>query len=244
MDWGIFKRHPYLTAIGAIAVFLVVYVMRSRSGGGGSSSGATSGGASDTQLAQIQAAQNVAQLQSQTAVQVAGLQAGVQQTAIAAQKDVTDTQTAAQLAAILAQTKAQVDVTQIQTTGQSEQAKTYAGIIETQYQTQADIHAQTVDYLTNLTNQQAAIAGKSIDANAAIIAAQQKQQAANNAEVLKHIKDFGGSQNRLALLLSVQGNTNAANTAAAGQTLSSISGDNLLSRIGNAAAGTLATLLA
>lgn len=244
MDWGIFKRHPYLSAGGAILVFVFVYLARSRSAGADSGTSSSSGtSASDVQMAQLQAAQAVAQLQTNAQVQVAGLQAGVQTASIAAQQEATDTQTAAQLQAILAQTKAQTDISAISTTGQTEQARTYAGIIESQYQSQVQIHQGTVDYLTNLTNNQADVAMATLDAAKAIELQKQQYQQQNNQAVLNNITNVGGSQNRTALLLSVQGNYGAANTAVAGQTISSISGDNLLAQIGKASAGALATLL-
>lgn len=244
MDWGIFKRHPYLTALGAIAVFVVVYLLRG-SGSSSSATGASSGtSAQDVQLAQLSAAQNVAQTQAQAQLQVAGLQAGVQQQAIAAQQETTDTQTNAQLQAILAQTQAQTAIATEQTQGQTAQAQIYGGIIKDQYDSQVAEHQATIDYLNNLTNQQAAVATTQINANYGIASQQLNLTYQNNQNVLKNINTFNGSQNKLSLLLAVAGDQQAANTAAAGSTISNSSDNSLWASLGNAGAGVLSTLLA
>lgn len=247
MDWGIFKRHPYLTALGALAVFAVIYILRANSAGASSTTATGTDAtttAADLQLAQLQAAQNVAQTQAQTQLQVAGLQAGVQQQAIAAQQETTDTQTNAQLQAILAQTQAQTQIATVQTQGQTQQAQIYGGIIEDQYNSQVAEHQATIDYLNNLTNQQAAVATTQINDNYGLATQQLNLTYQNNKNVLSNINTFNGSQNKLALLLAVAGDQQAANTAAAGSTISNSSDNGLLASLGNAGAGVLSTLLA
>ena len=104
----IFKKHPYVTAVGAVIIFLGVYLMLKNKSASNTTASTPGSSAYDAQLASLQAAQNTAQLQASTQLQVAGLQAGVQNNTVNAQAQTANLQTEAQLAAIEAQTAAAV----------------------------------------------------------------------------------------------------------------------------------------
>jgi hypothetical protein len=260
LDWGVFKRHPYLTGIGAVAVFVVVYLIKANSASSNSATttSATGTTAADLQLAQLQAAQSSQQLQAQVQLQTVAAQAGVQSQQISASQEVTDNQTAAQLAAIQAQVTGQTTLGVAQVQGQDSQAQTYAGIIESQYQSQTDQHQATVDYLNNLTNAQAGVAIEGIDANAAIqsqaITAQSTEQAAALAQVpalasqFQHLGTGENYNNELiGLLGTATGQSSVGSTAVNASSnevaATTSSASSVINSIGNAAGGVLATLL-
>ena len=241
--WEWIKEHPLITA-GIFVGLLIIYYFMSSSSSASSATGTASGPtAADLQLAQLQASQNVAQLQAQAGLQSAQIQAGVAGQQISAQQESTDAQTAAQLAAIQAQTGAQVSINAAQIQGQTQQTQAMANVIMDQYDQQTAQQANVVSYLNNLTNAQAGVALSQIDATKSLVTQQQQNQYNLNQASLGYIDHINGSQNRLALLLSTQGNQAGSIAAAQGQTLSSISGDSLLSNIGRASAGALATIL-
>lgn len=242
-NFDIFKKHPYWTAAGAIAIIAIVWYMSSQGGGGTST---TAGGLSqaDLQMAQLQAASQSQQLQAQTQLQAAGIAAGVQNNAIASQQAITDAQTAAQLAAIQAQTGAQVDINKQTTDAQTQQTQAMANVIMDQYDQQTAQQANVVSYLNNLTNAQATVAGEQVQAGLTIAQTAQQNQYNLSTQALSHVTDVNGSQNRVSIIESATGNIPGSVAAEYGQTASSISGDTLLSGIGRAAGGALSALFA
>lgn len=226
----LFAKHPYLIGGGAVVVFVIFYYLFSRSSSGSVTTTGTS--STDAQTAALDAQQNIAQLQAQT--QLAGLQiqAGVQSQQITAAQDVATQQVGAELQALQSNNDTQVQLAQVQAGQNEAQVKALEDIVTAQYTAQTDATNAAYSYLTtantNATNLQAYAIG---------------QQSTLSQQALSHVKDVGGSQNRTSIILSALGNPQAANTAAAGQTISSVSGDSLLSNITKGATSAFSSLL-
>jgi hypothetical protein len=207
VDWGIFKRHPKATAIGATVVIVLVLVLKKMGGGSTASSGGTGTNQYDAQIAQLSAATSAQQAQIQGQVQAAQITADVQKAAIAAQQEIADKQSTNQalqytdeLAAVT-----NTNATKLHITDTLAGVQTHA--IDAQAQSQQDVLA----YLKKLAENQYTL----------------------STTALSHVKDVNGSQNRVSIIESAMGNIPGSVAAEQGQTASSISGDNMLSSITN-----------
>lgn len=205
------KQHP-ATAIGVGGVGFVVLVLLLKGKSGNTSPQAAIAGAT-LQEQQIQA--GVAVQQANIAVQnhAADLQAQIQQNQTNAALSVQNEQTDAALIASLYQNKTQL-----------ENAKVAADVLNNQYSTEANV-------INHQTDAAVTVAGQQTDLQKFAYAQAEQIQRENVQALLPYVTKINGSQNRLSLLQSLAGNFGAANTAAAGQTVSSVSGDNLLSSI-------------
>jgi hypothetical protein len=221
----LFAKHPYLASGGAIAVFILFYYLFSRGSGSGTTyTTGSGGGGTDAQTAAFNAQENIAQLQAQTALAAKQIDASTASEQINAAHDIALTQTGAQLEALKSNNTTQVSLAQIQAGANEAQSKALEDIVTAQYTTEQHKTDDVYAYLTSLSSNQYALQ------NHALTVQQQESAAA-----LAHIKDVNGSQNRTAIILAAEGNPVAANTAAAGQTASSVSGDSLLKSIASSA---------
>jgi hypothetical protein len=220
----LFAKHSYLASGGAIAVFILFYYLFSRGSGSGTTYTTGSASGTDAQTAALNAQENIAQLQTQTALAAKQIDASTASEQINAAHDIALTQTGAQLEALKSNNTTQVSLAQIQAGANEAQSKALEDIVTAQYTTEQHKTDDVYAYLTSLSSNQYALQNHALTV--------QQQEAAN---ALAHVKDVNGSQNRTAIILAAEGNPVAANTAAAGQTASSVSGDSLLKSIASSA---------
>lgn len=196
IEW--IKSHPTESLLAAGAVGGLVWLMTRSSGS--SASNAVSG----YYGAQLQ----MAQINAQNAAQQAQIQGQQNVAAYAAQ--VQNNQTAAALAATAEQYKAGIQTAQIAADVQNQQTQAGESVantqtnaelaaLESQLNAQTTVAGLTANYATTVANNQADIA----------------KQYLNNTynlqnTILPYVNTFNGSQNRLAFLQSVLGQSNAA----------------------------------
>lgn len=228
MNFEIFKKHPYWSAGGGVAIFVLFYLLfKGRSSGGASGASPSQMAQLDEQQANINAAETAAQMQQQGQIAIAGINAGVQSKAIDASQAVQTQQSSDALSAIEAQFAAQSHESDNAAAVSETQFESLAEIVDEQYQAQIAKSADVLDYLENQTNAQrdVAIGQQEIDKTA-----------------LSHVTDVGGSQNRTSIIESAMGNEAGSVAAENGATASAVSGNQTTASIAGGITGALAAL--
>ena len=231
----IVKKHPVAFGGGAIALFLLLWYLMSKGGSSTSTAtGATTGTTqADLQLAQIQAAQNAAQMQVQGQQNIASIQAGVQSQAVAASQAVQLAQTQAAQNVAESTNATQVQLAQVQGQTQTDYVNALSNIVTAQYAAQETQSNNVLAYLENQSNNQAAVAQAGI-----------ASQGYLDTQALQHVTQVGGSQNRTSIIESAMGNIPGSVTAEQGATASAVSGNMIPGQIAGAASSAIAALFA
>lgn len=179
LDWGIFKRHPYATAGGAIALFVLIYLVVSSEGQSSQGASDTSSLAYDEQQQQLSAQESIAGLQAQASEYATQTQGSIQSQAIAASQDVTNNQTNAslqaylqnsnnELTAVQSQNQTQVSLAQVQANEQDTVVNSLAQIVGDQYATQQNQENDIASVLENQTNVAGSVATDQINTQGAL----------------------------------------------------------------------------
>lgn len=208
MNFELFKKHPYLSGGGAIAVFIVFYLIFKSRSNSGAATGASAAqlAALDKQQAQVSAAESAAQMQMQGQLASAQIKAGTDQAAINAAQTVQTQQSADALAAI---------------------KDTNAAKLQEEKDIVAAFTHQT-DVSANID--ESMIAAHTADVQAGLDYA--------------NTHTINGSQNRVSIVESAMGNIPGSVAAERGQTISSASGDSMISSIAGSASKALSALFA
>lgn len=250
----IFKKHPYGSAIGGVIIFIVVYLMmKSRTASSSASNTSTTANGTnqyDAQIASVNAASGVQSMQVQAQLQAASISAASNDKTVTLQAQTAAEQIAAQLEAIKVQTSAtvvdnaakiggDVALAQIQANSQTAIEQVHAQEVDNQTaalvkmstnqtDNQTQQHADTLTYLTAVADIQGKVTSDAL-----------KYKSVTDTAAISHVKDFNGSQNRVALLESVTGNYGGAIVNAESQTGANTNGSTnpaaVISSIGTAA---------